>query len=573
MLFSKRFFSSLFLILFFASTIAFAQSEGSGQDKNSLNLNLSNTFSGLYYQDESGLLLAMQGVPFEGSIDETTYILGSKDLITIEIQGLQSNVFRSVIINSSGEVVIPSIGTISLNSQTIPEAQETIKNLAESVYKNPTVKISLELPKPTTVHIGGSIPFPGKYILPAQSRTDLAIFRSIIKLEELGEQASMFLPNYTSQLLEEKNYSYRNIVIHHLDGTTTTADLIRYFRTGHLDSNPIIKDGDRILLQRTSRQTSRVSISGAVSYGYDLEYKNGDTPEILLSISGGFERDADQSKVFVYRRKGTIVDKITVTSEEWSDFMLLPNDRVVVPYNSEVSPTSSAWINGEVILPGNYPILNGSTTVHELLELSGGFTNEALPSAAYLVRGIELENEIPNKFNSELMMRTSDQTVQGLRYLDSETKLSRNRVSVNLMDENELKNLTLFAGDQLYIPRDEQTVFVFGQVNNPGYFPFGSSKKSIADYIKRAGGYALSADKDRVFVIKAGNGTWFKPNETNLESGDKIFIDRLPIEDLNALRSYEIQKAQLRNQRTQLIMTGITTITGIITTYVAIRRL
>lgn len=572
-LFNRRIFSSFFLIFFFASTVLLAQGEGSGQDKSSLNLNLSNSYGGLYYQDVAGLQLAMQGVPFEGSIDEATYILGSNDLITIEIQGVQKNIFRSIIINSSGEVIIPSVGTISLNNQTISKAEETIRKIAGSVYKNPEVKISLELPKPTTVHISGSIPFPGKYLIPAQSRTDLAIYRAVIKLEVLPVETSNFLPSYTSQILDESDYSYRNILIEHIDGTTSSADLIRYFRTGDLSSNPIIKDGDRIFLRRTSRQTPRVSISGAVSYGYDLEYRVGDTPETLLSISSGFEGDADQSKVFVYRRSGSTVDKITVDSAEWSNFLLEPNDRVVAPYNNEISLTSSAWVNGEVALPGNYPILNGTTTVYELLELSGGFTKVALPSAAYLVRANGLKNEIPNKFNSQLMMRTSDQTVQGLQYLDSETNLSRNRVSINLMDEDELKNLPLFAGDQLYIPRDEQTVFVFGQVNNPGYFPFSPSKKSINDYIMRAGGYALSADKKRIFVIKAGSGTWFKPNDTNLESGDKIFIDRLPVEDLNALRSYEIQKAQLKNQRTQLIMTGITTITGIITTYVAIRRL
>jgi hypothetical protein len=83
----------------------------------------------------------------------------------------------------------------------------------------------------------------------------------------------------------------------------------------------------------------------------------------------------------------------------------------------------------------------------------------------------------------------------------------------------------------------------------------------------------LSADKERIFVIKAGNSAWYKPQETTIESGDRIFVDRVPIEDLNQFRTYEVQRAQQRIQRTQLILTAITTITGIITTYVAVRRL
>lgn len=574
MTFSKNFFCSLTLLLFFVSTVANAQSGTSGAEQSSLNLDISSDFDGLYFQDVSGLQLAIQGIPYETSIDESTYLLGTNDVITVEIQGIQNILFRSLMINSSGEIVIPSIGAIRIDDKTISEAQAAINEASRQVYNNTAVKVSIEIPKPVHVHVSGSIPYPGKYILPAQVRVDLAILQSIVKIEPRNGVQSIYAPNYTSQILKEGSYSYRNILIEHTDGTYSSADLIHYFRTGDLESNPVVKDGDRISLRRTSRDSPKVSISGAVSFGYELEYRSGDTPQTLINISGGFESNADESKIFIYRRSGSSIEKIEVPREDWASYELQENDRLVVPYNRDKKLTSSAWVSGEVILPGNFPILSGETTIHELLELSGGLTEDALPNAAYLLRGTSLENEIPNKFNTELMKRTSDQPFQGLEYLDLETNLSRNRVSIDLSNAEELKELKLFDGDRLFIPKDEQTIFVFGQVNNPGYFPFAEiAAKSVFDYVNSAGGFALSADKDRIFVIKAGNGTWFKPQETRLESGDKIFIDRLPTEDLNALRAYEIQKAQLRNQRTQLIMTGITTITGIITTYVAIRRL
>jgi protein involved in polysaccharide export with SLBB domain len=109
-------------------------------------------------------------------------------------------------------------------------------------------------------------------------------------------------------------------------------------------------------------------------------------------------------------------------------------------------------------------------------------------------------------------------------------------------------------------------------VNNPGYFPF-IENTNTNNYINRAGGFALSADRDRVFIIKAGNATMYRPGETELESGDRIFIDRQPIEELNALRTYEIQQQQVKNTRTQLILAAISTITGIITTYVAVQNI
>ncbi len=224
--------------------------------------------------------------------------------------------------------------------------------------------------------------------------------------------------------------------------------------------------------------------------------------------------------------------------------------------------------------PWKFPIINGETSALDLLELTGGITPNALISAAYLVRNNNPKNAIPNDFNADLLKRTSDQLVQGLEYLDAESKVSQNKVFIDLKDKNQLRDLKLYDGDRLYIPRDQQTIFVFGQVNNPGYFPFTSSNSySVTEYINKAGGFALAANKERIYVIKAGNSNWFEPSNTEIESGDKIFVDRQPVEELNALRTFEIQKAQLKNQRTQLIMTAITTITGIITTYVAVRRL
>jgi len=292
----------------------------------------------------------------------------------------------------------------------------------------------------------------------------------------------------------------------------------------------------------------------------------------LLEIGGGFEVIADTSFLMVFRRTDSGAEKITVQPEDWNTFKLQPNDRVVAPFSDERNTSASAWVYGEVEIPGNFPVYSGETTALELLELSGGLTDNALPQAAYLMRSGGFRNEIPNKFNSQLMSRTSDQLVQGLEYLEAETKLSQDKVFIDLKDDSQLSGLKIFDGDRLYIPRDENTLFVFGQVNNPGYFPYTPNSK-VMDYVSRAGGFALSADKERVFVIKSGNATWYKPGETEIESGDRIFVDRQPVEELNALRAYKVQQAQLRNTRTQLIMTAITTITGIITTYVAIQNI
>lgn len=565
-----------FIILACISSQTFAQSSGDNSNSNestsfSLGLSTNDDLSGLYFQDPTGLQIAIEGLNYEGTIDKESYILNTSDLITVQLESTQNVLFRGSIINITGDVIIPTVGAVSVSGLSIKEAEKKIEEIAAKQYKSPKISISLEIPHPVNVHITGSISAPGKYVLPGQSRVDLALIlatQPIEKSENVSWSAKM-----AEEFLENDTYSYRNITIEHKDGSTSKADLISYFRTGDLNGNPILKEGDRITLNRKTNKSATVTISGAVNFAQEIEYNQNDTPGKLLTMSNGLDIHADTTKLQIYRQEGTNIEVIEVAKEQWDTFSVKPNDRIIATYQNERNYPATAWILGEIKIPGKFPIINGETTVNDLIELSGGTTDKALPSSAYLQRGTGLDNEIPNKFNAELMLRTSDQLLEGLEYFEKETKLSQNRVNLDLNDPEQLQNLTLFNGDRLYIPRDEQTIFIFGQVNNPGYFPFTSSALlGVEDYITKAGGYALAADMDRVFILKAGNGAWYRPEDTTLESGDRIFVDKLPTDNLASMRNYEFQKSQLKNQRVQLWLAGISAVTSIITAYVAITR-
>lgn len=555
------------LFLFICSSFLNAQNNGN-QQEDGFNIDLSDVFGGFYYTDPLSVQLASRINPIEASLDLENYVLGVNDLISIKIDGAQSLFLRGLLVNPQGDVTLPVVGPVNINGLSISESEKKIEEATAPHLKNASVTITIDSPRPVIYHVTGGVPYPGKYLTYPQSRVDQAIFSSVTSG---NRDLSKSIPN-SSDFLTNDNYSFRSIKIYHSDGTESEADLVKYFRTGSLKSNPFVKPGDLINIIPTNRETPKVSISGAVKADYEFEYKKGDTPALILEFGGGFEETADTTKLFVYRRAVNGIEQIVVKPQEWDSFNLLPNDRVVAPFGDEFDASASAWVYGEVTIPGNFPVESGSTTALELLQTAGGLSQEALPAAAYLVRSGGQKNEIPNQFNADLMKRTSDQYLQGLEYLDAETRLSKNKVYIDLSDNSQLQSLKIFDGDRLYIPRDDQTIFVFGQVNNPGYFGY-TDTKTVNEYITQAGGFALSADKDRIFILKAGNATWFKVGDTDLSSGDKIFIDRQPVEELNAKRAYDIQKQQLRNQRTQLIMTAITTITGIITTYVAVRRL
>ncbi len=569
--FSKVTVAAVLFITAFSS-LAIAQSNNQNTSQQSFDINYSAELGGFYFVDQAGLQIAISGTSLEGVIDKNIYHLGPNDLLTIEVESNQKYLFRAISVNSTGDILIPSFGIINLNGLTISEAEIELSKLFSDDLKEPVINVSLESPREIQIHVTGSIPLPGKYTLPANSRLDLAILQATI------EQTNVLIgdtptpqPLYTSKILELNGYSIRNISIERKNGDTKTYDLIKYFRTGDLANNPLLYDGDRISLKNTENFGPEVSISGAIKNEYNLEFKVNESISDLIDIGGGLINTSDSSKVYLLRIENNKTQRINIDRKNWATTKLRPYDRVIVPELERTNTYGTATIKGEINIPGEYPIITGQTSVYDLLELAGGITSQALPSAAYMVRYGQSENPLPNKFNTPLLARTSDQFSEGLEYLSEEIELSKNRVYLNLMNASELKSLKISNGDYIYIPKDDATVFIFGQVNNPGYFPYSStSTMSVADYIQKAGGYALSADKERVFILKAGINVWKKPDETTLESGDRIYVDRLPTENLYALRTFEIQKEQLKNQRIQLIMTGITTATGIITTLVAL---
>ena len=74
------------------------------------------------------------------------------------------------------------------------------------------------------------------------------------------------------------------------------------------------------------------------------------------------------------------------------------------------------------------------------------------------------------------------------------------------------------------MPENPQRVYVYGQVNNPGYVTFVSGK-TMDWYIQQAGGYAAGADEDLTRIIKGRSKIWVEGDKKDVfvESGDEIY--------------------------------------------------
>ena len=212
-----------------------------------------------------------------------------------------------------------------------------------------------------------------------------------------------------------------------------------------------------------------------------------------------------------------------------------------VSFRSFVNNLISVSITGAVEFPGTY-ILNDNSSVEDLYQLVGNFKNQAYLDGIILKREAIRERELKSMekakedLNNALLTNSlKDDEIGDISILLS---LSENidsenlgRLAGNFSPKSQASiNTILFDGDSIIVPKNPNTISVFGEVLNPISFEFkkGISVNAAINY---AGGYEQFADKRRVYVITA-NGITKKVDRNiftgsiDLKPGDSIVVPR-----------------------------------------------
>jgi polysaccharide export outer membrane protein len=564
---------ALLLVMITAMNVGTAVAQ-QNENRFNLDLNTPDHRNSAFFSDPLLSILSSKSAPPQAFLDESNYTLRPGDILTIQLQAPENWSGRGLPINNSGDLWIPRVGPVEVGGQTFEEARSTIRTALKSQFNQPEFELTLDQVRP----------FPVYTVFPEVSSAQIVVSagtRLSTLIERAFAQQDSSLVNGNTLTLEQFNrsgFSARAIRIQRADGSTHHVDLAPYLaqKIHTTDVDPFLLPDDKIELAALTKETPFVGISGAVSNAIELPFKDGDTLGDLIRWSGGLRAEANRDSLRVFQPGQP--DPTIYTLAEADKIAMTPNSRVVVPYRQTDRSLAAARVEvaGEIRFPGTYPIQEGQTTVEEILKLSGGWTKQALPHAAYIQRR---QSELPrdplskgmDTVDPRTLKRASDQLREGFEYLDLAAAMDQNRSFVNLRDTAKLHQTTLSNGDRLVIPRDYHTVFVFGQVNRPGYQPYESGQE-VQTYLDQANGLTVAANPDRIFVIQAGTKAWVPYSEATIQSGDMIFVDRTPFDALNPKRNYEIQLKNLRRSNLQLILTTISTITAVITTYVALFR-
>ena len=309
-------------------------------------------------------------------------------------------------------------------------------------------------------------------------------------------------------------------------------------------SNLIVKNGDHIRVYSILEQTypKQVHIHGEVKKPGTYPFQENLHVLDLILKAGNLTRSAYVLECEVAKidpklpTKFIKIDlrKIMEHPESSENVLLEEDDRVFIRRIPEWEVGPVVEVKGEVKFPGIYAITEDSTTLGEIMEKVGGFTDKALIREASLVR--KSTKIIIDKEYMRLKQIPRDQlTKTEYEYLVmKENTQDIGRIVVDfyklcfLKDRSE--DVTLKDGDVINVPESPSVVYVTGRVSRPGGVLF-EPKKSVDYYIEKAGGTAWDARKRSIKITKVTGEILDDEDVKNLEPGDIIWVPRKPDRD------------------------------------------
>ncbi|HEU4472028.1 MAG TPA: SLBB domain-containing protein [Flavisolibacter sp.] len=301
------------------------------------------------------------------------------------------------------------------------------------------------------------------------------------------------------------------------------------------------------------RDTTTVTINGAVRKPGIYRYEEGLSLKSLILKSEGFADNATGMGMEISRRKrdvqvnragSDIVELIRVDgnmelSDSSADIQLRPFDIVTIKEDPYYKKQISVKISGEVLLPAIYTLRSREERLSSLIQRSGGLLYTANIGGAKLIRkkkevvdtleikrlllSVDRDKDTTGRINDPNLSKTTTEVAIDLAYI--------------LKHPGSVDDITLEEGDELVIPRINNTVSVTGEVFRPVDIMYEKGK-SMRDYLADAGGVTQAGKSNKAFVIyangrsaKIGKTLGLFPNYPRIEPGSNIIVPQKPKRD------------------------------------------
>jgi len=470
---------------------------------------------------------ATPGPALESVINPENYVVGPSDGFGVSIWTDPPRTLR-LTVTPEGTLIVPTVGEFTVAGMTLADARMKLGAEIRKRYKFGDASITLIVPRSVVVTVQGRVVKPGSYVLPAYARVDKAI-----------EEANRTLdPLLAGEVQAVKNdMSTRRIIVRHNDGTQARVDLKKFLVTKNDRWNPYLREGDIIVVPVNDFSRNVFGIYGHVNVPGRYEYATGDSVGDALRIAFGFSPLARKDSVEFIRQdlQGNVLmrrvlDCDAILDRGQGDFPLQPGDRLVVPGFSDLRGDYTVSVRGMINNPGVYPITRNSTRLVDIIRSAGGFRSDASLASAELIRNSINPAEIETE---RLQSQRGGVPEEDSLYFHLETalRLRKELVQVDFtalfLQGDSTQNVFLQDNDLIVVPQITKTIYVFGQVVNPGHIEFVPGQ-DVWYYIQRAGGVTDRARDGDVKIVKARTRQWISPEDQEITEGDYVWVPMEP---------------------------------------------
>jgi len=561
---------TVILVLFSATSYSQFKSKEKDTEDNPLNKLLNRNTStastsinadapDLFNQLEGQNTYKSKSVPIEGAINANKYIVGPNDLFTLGLYGYV-NQQVPVVVSPEGSIIIPTIGEVKVNGLTLADAKERVVTAVKKRYYSSDVSFTLNTPRTFLIKVSGLT--QGTFEVSPVTRVSEIL--KVLIFDTLNTSRVFYEKTNQREFLNTQ-ISLRNIELSRKDGSVVKVDVYKYFLNNKDEDNPFFLEGDLLKIPYLQPDNNFISIGGAVQLAGAYEHVDGDDLETVIGIGRGFDTDAEQDSIMLYRafqnRDG--FDIVNLSYEKDKGYRIEKFDRLFVKSKINYQKNLSVLILGEVLRPGYYPISFKSTRLKDVIEMAGGFKEKAYLPLSILFRTYDAEYAARDTAEIMINSRANDLLIKPQDRVNFETDIrsKRNRVIVDfeklIKNNDQSQNVLLEGKDIIYINDNKNIVYVFGQVGQEGYVPYKKGE-DVEYYVKKAGGFGLAADENDTRIIKFNSRGWYLPEDTEIQSGDFVYVPKVVEETFGETVSIIAQIA------------GV--ILGVLTTYILISQ-
>jgi protein involved in polysaccharide export with SLBB domain len=504
--------------------------------------------------------------------------------------GVTGQIRRPAIYELKGEANVAEL--VRLGGGLTPEADPKLAKLERIDERRDRVVLDVNLTDPTgrgkALRSGDLLRIPSARPTYANS---VQLKGHVYRPTSFQYRAGLRLTDVLPSIDELKpNADLRYVLIRREDAdtreiTVVSIDVDQAWRAPRTDADPVLAPRDQVIvfdqvsgrdqymapvleglrLQAVATEPSQiVRVSGQVRAPGEYPLEQGMKVRDLVRAGGGLAQQAYGGQAELVRfevRDGQTrrtqvlnLDLGRALAGEASDNVVLqPFDTLVVKQISEWGEQEVVRLEGQVVFPGDYPIVPGET-LKSLIARAGGLTSRAFPAGAVFTRESLREQErqqikvLTDRMRQDLASEALGTAQSGqpagqasetmavgqslLRDLQAAQPVGRLVIDLDRIlaaAPGSHDDLALRGGDRLRVPRNPQEVTVIGEVQNPISHLYNPSL-SRDDYLRLSGGTTRRADDGRIYVVRADGsveperGSGLFSRDPPMRPGDTVVV-------------------------------------------------